>query len=66
MADTFIGADVGDSIPVELTVASSTTSKAVELRVLVDASTTRLETIQAVQGILAKLSESPVWPPANT
>jgi len=66
MADTFIGADVGDSIPVELTVASSTTSKAVELRVLVDATTTRAETLQAIEAIKTKCQESPVWPPANT
>lgn len=64
MADVFIGADVGDSLPVELTVDTSTTSKTVELRIAVAASpaATRVAALEAVEAIKTYLQQVPTWP----
>lgn len=66
MADTFIGMDIGDKMPVDITVASSTTSKAVEVRILVGTTSTRLAALEALEAAMNKIRTSPVWPPANT
>lgn len=61
MADQYIGADLGDSSPKDLTYATSTTSKAVELRVVSAGGMSRVETLKCVEAIKNWIQTTKTW-----
>jgi len=63
MADQFIGADLGDSSPHELSYGTSTTSKAIELRVVSGAGVTRTEALKGLEAIKNWIQTTKTWVP---
>ena len=61
MVDQFIGADLGDSSPHDLSYDTSTTSKVVELRVASAASVTRVEALKCLEAIKNWIQTTKTW-----
>ncbi len=63
MTDRFYGADLGDTMQEEITEATTTTSKVVELRVEYDAAgLTKTDVLLAIESIKQRISQK-TWPP---
>ncbi|MFO1465858.1 MAG: hypothetical protein U1F35_05370 [Steroidobacteraceae bacterium] len=63
MTDRFYGVDIGGDMPSDVTEASSTTSKNIELRVTYDATgQSKLTVLLALEALTNYVSQD-IWPP---